>query len=1289
MGEASAHAEVVVRSRGWVTGRISYLPAVATLCDGELRVVSHASRRGGRPAYDKTMAVPRGTSTARAGRPGRPHSLRVVAPPPPGGRKPKVRELDCRTGAGVAFWESAIEDAQRAPAARRARARGAAAADDDAAPRPSDVDAADPREAFVVRVDASAARARWARAIGAVVRELRRRRRRERGFSPRELAALPKRLALLRASGARAGGRRRGADDAFAEDLAAVVTRDFTLASLGRSVAYLVGGGGVSSVGDAALALVAVKCVRLVGLAPHALGELSRLKRERANLKRFAFGALQLRLPLLSAVVCDLLAALCKEKEGLRVVDAVLDRVDGAARFGDAALARAPLAPAAPRAAADARPPRYAALADLLNARDADAPLAAAAARLFAATCDAEKTRSAALARGALYCRAANAVVRVAPAAAAPKATLAKSASRDRAPAPAARRRRAPPDVLARAAAGAGGARGEEHRCPPLLALSRAAAAAGDPAARAVGAAADAFLGACDARERDEAADCDAAAPGGERRGRYLADRAKRAAWLAGDARADGVLRALGEDLEADRGSLGARRRPAAPAAGEPPRLADALRAMDGDLVFGDGLADLDARMTRTVADRRAARAERSRLAQLHRARARDAAARREGRAAAAAEAAQTAPAAAARDDPRLERYARMLKMHVPYGAVRAKMEADGLDIALLDAAEPGAAPRADDAALAKYLKMLQMHVPRGAVENKMRADGLDPALLDGGAGVAGAAADAAVDVGAPVVVVRRGPPPGCERKPRVKTRRVYLDYASDDDELASGDWWRGFDAPLRSKAAADLEDVFGLVDRGAAAAGAAETKKAQPASKKRSLVTELFGDRRALELNVLHGNVRARDDAVAEALLTLDGGRLGARALADGVARCLEPLRAFFASAAEIRAVQAAVRRDGFRDADAARLLAPSLDAPSALFAVVACGVPRCAAKVGYLWLEATYADRCAELMDGGVAPLKTAATQVAGSYGLRDVLRTALGVANFANHGTARAQRPGVRTSALGKLREARARGGGAEAANLLQYVARHARVKPQVLRRELGGLADAAQATSRDALAEELRALTTERHGADAERERLAAEGSAVSDLAAARVARVVADVDVDLERASPRAVFSFLPPRARRPRSTPPLLVGLEAALLDVNADVDGCLRSYGEDPKTTDFQAWIDDILGFVDAYGKEFEDREEAKLRERRRRELESKKRARAAALGAAEPGGAARRPSRRPSQQRDSQSGADFTSFLRNVRAGAALEAEDRGDLSDDGWSDDDDEGRSPGGQLTPKDTS
>ena len=38
---------------------------------------------------------------------------------------------------------------------------------------------------------------------------------------------------------------------------------------------------------------------------------------------------------------------------------------------------------------------------------------------------------------------------------------------------------------------------------------------------------------------------------------------------------------------------------------------------------------------------------------------------------------------------------------------------------------------RMADPRMAKYQRMLKMHLPRGAVEQKMRADGLDPALLD------------------------------------------------------------------------------------------------------------------------------------------------------------------------------------------------------------------------------------------------------------------------------------------------------------------------------------------------------------------------------------------------------------------------------------------------------------------------------------------------------------------------------------------------------------------------------
>ncbi|KAH8096523.1 hypothetical protein JL720_3900 [Aureococcus anophagefferens] len=506
MGEASAHAEVVVRSRGWVTGRISYLPAVATLRDGELRVVSHASRRGGRPAYDKTMAVPR--ARRRRG----PARRRTRPPPRRRRRKPKVRELDCRTGAGVAFWESAIEDAQRAPAARRAR--GAAAAD---------------------------GRQRQRAAGGAGAR------------------GAPAARAAPRVGRARAAGAAAPTTPSPRTSRPSCATSRF--ASLGRSVAYS-RGGGVASVGDAALALVAVnsgcRC---------------------------------------SAVVCDLLAALCKEKEGLRVVDAVLDRVDGAARFGDAALASARRSRGAGRRDA---PPRRRFSGPAQRARRRRA-----ARRGGRAALRRDLRRGEDAVRGAsraLYC-AANAVVASRQRRGA-KATLAKSASRDRAPA--ARRRRAPPTCAARGR----GRRGRARSTVPAAPRDLASARRRGPGARALGAAADAFLGACDARERDEAADCDAAAPGGERRGQgqqksapLLADR-DAAAWLAGDARADGVLRALGEDLEADRASLGPGGGRGASAATR--RGSRALRAMDGDLVFGDGLADLDARMTRTVADRRA-----------------------------------------------------------------------------------------------------------------------------------------------------------------------------------------------------------------------------------------------------------------------------------------------------------------------------------------------------------------------------------------------------------------------------------------------------------------------------------------------------------------------------------------------------------------------------------------------------------------------------------------------------------------------------------------------------------
>ena len=93
--------------------------------------------------------------------------------------------------------------------------------------------------------------------------------------------------------------------------------------------------------------------------------------------------------------------------------------------------------------------------------------------------------------------------------------------------------------------------------------------------------------------------------------------------------------------------------------------------------------------------------------------------------------------------DPRLAKYHKMLKMHIPRPAVEMKMRTDGLDPALLDtdAAQGGVGagstgveagpPVSEDPKYKKFFKMLKMHIPKGAVAQKMAAEGLDSSVLD------------------------------------------------------------------------------------------------------------------------------------------------------------------------------------------------------------------------------------------------------------------------------------------------------------------------------------------------------------------------------------------------------------------------------------------------------------------------------------------------------------------------------------------------------------------------------
>ena len=107
-------------------------------------------------------------------------------------------------------------------------------------------------------------------------------------------------------------------------------------------------------------------------------------------------------------------------------------------------------------------------------------------------------------------------------------------------------------------------------------------------------------------------------------------------------------------------------------------------------------------------------------------------------------------------NDPKYTKYFKMIKMHLPPGAVRVKMTAEGHDPAIVEEImrilesdpSPGPGPDVsagpklkDDARFKKYFKFIDMHVPKGAIAPKMMADSMTKQLERGSATSAGASA--------------------------------------------------------------------------------------------------------------------------------------------------------------------------------------------------------------------------------------------------------------------------------------------------------------------------------------------------------------------------------------------------------------------------------------------------------------------------------------------------------------------------------------------------------------------
>ena len=92
----------------------------------------------------------------------------------------------------------------------------------------------------------------------------------------------------------------------------------------------------------------------------------------------------------------------------------------------------------------------------------------------------------------------------------------------------------------------------------------------------------------------------------------------------------------------------------------------------------------------------------------------------------------------ALKDDPKYDRYFRMLKVGMPMEVVKHAMTRDGMDPSVMDgdhgkpAGFAAGVPLKNDPLYEKYFKMLKIGLPMGAVKNAMERDGMDPSVMDG-----------------------------------------------------------------------------------------------------------------------------------------------------------------------------------------------------------------------------------------------------------------------------------------------------------------------------------------------------------------------------------------------------------------------------------------------------------------------------------------------------------------------------------------------------------------------------